>query len=278
MIAKFKVGGALVDRFGRHGLVRLPHEFKASSFAVDPDGGVTVFGAVQEGRRMAVYRLTAAGRPDGDFGHHGLATVRVAGATYRPGADRGGATGRRRRHRRSGRRTSRGGEAQPDGRLRRGFGRGGLLTCRCGGARPSKVDVIFHRGYVYALAHWATAAGEGTDLIKVNAAGRLDRSFAGRGYRPVRVGTSIELFIRGQRLVVVGQRGFFSGSAQVRAFRLDGAVDRSFQSGATVVAGGPQSGARVSAVLQPGGRLVVAGELRAKKEIRGSRLELLGLR
>jgi uncharacterized delta-60 repeat protein len=277
-IAKFKVGGALVDRFGRHGLVRLPHGFKASSFVVDPDGGVAVFGAVQEGRRMAVYRLTAAGRPDGDFAHHGLATVRVAGATYvralagvvRPGGDVvivGAADARLAVA-----------ELGPSGRLRRGFGRGGLLTCGCGGAYPSKVDAVFHRGYVYALTHWATAASEGTDLVKVNAAGRLDRSFAGRGYRPVRVGTSIELFVRGERLVVVGQRGHFSGPAQVRAFRLDGAVDRSFRSGATVVAGGHQGVARVSAALQPGGRLVVAGERRAKKEIEGSRLELLGLR
>jgi uncharacterized delta-60 repeat protein len=277
-IAKFEAGGALVDRFGRHGLVRLPHGFVALSFVVDPDGGVTVFGAVQEGRRMAAYRLTAAGRPDGDFGHHGLATVRVGGATYvralagvlRPGGDVvivGAADARLAVA-----------ELGSSGRLRRGFGRGGLLTCGCGVAYPSKVDAVFHRGDVYALAHWATARGEGTDLVKVNAAGQLDRSFAVHGYRPVRVGTSIGLFVRGERLMVVGQRGYFSGPSQVRAFRLDGAVDRSFRSGATVVAGGHQGVARLSAALQPGGRLVVAGERRAKTEIEGSRLELLGLR
>lgn len=278
LIAKLKVGGVLVDRFGRHGLVRLPHGFAASSFVVDPDGGVTVFGAIEEGRRMAVYRLTVAGRPDGDFGHRGLATVRVGGATHvrvlagvlRPGGDVvivGAADARLAVA-----------ELGPSGRLRRGFGRGGLLTCGCGVAYPSKVDAVFHRGDVYALAHWATARDEGTDLVKVNAAGQLDRSFAGRGYRPVRVGTSIDLFVRGERLMVVGQRGYFSGPSQVRAFRLDGAVDRSFRSGATVVAGGRQGVARLSAALQPGGRLVVAGERRAKTEIEGSRLELLGLR
>jgi uncharacterized delta-60 repeat protein len=192
-IAKFRAGGALVDRFGRHGLAQLPRGFRASSFVVDPDGGVTVLGAVQEGRRMAAYRLTAAGRPDGDFGHRGLATVRVSGATYvraqagvpRPGGDIvivGAADGRLTVA-----------ELGPDGRLRRGFGRGGLFICGCGGSYPFKMDAVLHRGYVYVLTHWATAAGEGIDLVKVNAAGRLDRSFEGRGYRPVNVGTSIDL-------------------------------------------------------------------------------------
>ena len=107
-----------------------------------------------------------------------------------------------------------------------------------------------------------------------NAAGRLDRSFAGRGYRPVDVGTSIALFVRGERLEVVGQRGYFRGPSQVRAFRLDGAV----RSHVTVVAGGQQGVARLSAALQPGGRLLVTAERRAKREIDGSRLELLRLR
>jgi hypothetical protein len=140
------------------------------------------------------------------------------------------------------------------------------------------MDAVLHRGYVYVLTHWATAAGEGIDLVKVNAAGRLDRSFEGRGYRPVNVGTSIDLFVRRGRLVVVGQRGYYSGPSQVRTFRLDGTIDRSFRSGTAVVAGGHQGVARLSAALQPGGRLVVADERRAKKEIEGSRLELLGLR
>jgi uncharacterized delta-60 repeat protein len=278
-IAKFEVGGALVDRFGRHGLARLPRGFVALSFVVDPDGGVTVFGAVREGRRMAVYRLTAAGRPDRDFGHRGLATVRVGGATYaqaqagalRPGGDIvivGGAEERLAVA-----------ELGPNGRLRRRLGRGGVLTYGCGEERPSEVDVVLHRGNVYALTHWSTADGEEVELAKVNAAsGRLDRSFADRGCRPVRVETPIGLFVRDRRLLVVGQRGFFSGPAQVRAFRLDGAIDRSFRSSATVAAGGRQGVARLSAALQPGGRLVVAGERRAKTEIKGSRLELLGLR
>ena len=110
-IAKFRAGGALVDRFGRHGLARLPHGFRASSFVVDSDGGATVLGAVQEGHRMAAYRLTAAGRPDADFGHRGLATVRVGGATYVRA--QGGCRDRgRHRPRRSRRRTSNGGGAR----------------------------------------------------------------------------------------------------------------------------------------------------------------------
>jgi len=115
-------------------------------------------------------------------------------------------------------------------------------------------------------------------LVKVNAAGRLDGSFGGRGYRPVNVGSSIDLFVRRGRLVVVGQRGYFSGPSQVRTFRLDGTIDRSFRSRAAVVARGHQGVARLSAALQPEGRLVLAGEQQAKKEIDGSRLELLGLR
>lgn len=45
-----------------------------------------------------------------------------------------------------------------------------------------------------------------------------------------------------------------------------------------MVAGGHQGVARLSVALQPDGRLVLAGERRTKKEIEGSRLELLGLR
>jgi uncharacterized delta-60 repeat protein len=276
--ARFSLDGGLVDRFGRHGLAALPQGFHAASFVVDPDGGATVFGAT-EGRRMAVYRLTAAGRPAHDFGRHGLATLGVPGARYvraedgavGPGGDIV-VVGAAEQHLEMA-------ELGPGGHLRRGFGHRGFLGCRCGGTRPAHAHVLLHRGSIYVIAHSATAGGEATDLVKVDAAGRLDRSFAGGGHRRVPIGDSaIALFARGGRLLVVGQEGYFQGPAQVRAFRLDGAPDRSYRQGATLVAGGNEGSAHIVAAQQPDGRLVLVGEQRPAREAEGSRLELLGLR
>jgi uncharacterized delta-60 repeat protein len=278
-VAKFERDGALVKGFGRRGIVPLPHGFESTSLVVDPDGGVIAVGRLGFAR-MAAYRLTAAGRAAAGFGRRGLATVRFPGASETradtgallPGGDivLAGLADERLAV----------AELGPDGRLHRGFGSGGFFTCSCGGARPWTVDVVGHRGHIYVLDHWkGPRIGEGNSLVKVSAAGRLDRTFAGHGYRAVRVGSPITLFARAGRLMVVGQKSLTSGPAQVREFRLDGSATRSYGGGdRALVAGGSGFTARLSAALQPGGRLVVAGEPRAKREFDGSRLELLGLR
>jgi uncharacterized delta-60 repeat protein len=279
-IAKLKVDGTPVGGFGKDGLVRLPHGFWAASIVVDPDGGVTAVGRDQASGRVAAYRLTANGHPDRRFGRHGLALVRVRGASQGtakaavmlPGGDvvvLGSVEGKRFAAVRLG----------PGGRLRRGFGGDGLLACRCGGVNPARISAVLHRGRFYVLDHGVTKEGELTDLLKLTLAGRLDRSFAGRGWRKAQIGgSSVALFARGGRLLAVGQHGYFEGPATVHAFRLDGAQVRSYKASATVRAGGRRGSARLSATMQPGGRLVLAGEQRLDRESEGTRLELLGLR
>jgi hypothetical protein len=164
----------------------------------------------------------------------------------------------------------------PDGRPRRSFGHEGSFTCACGGTRPHRLDVILHRGHLYVLDDWVTTRGEGIDLVKVTGAGRLDRSFAGRGYRPVALGITIGLFAQGNRLLALGLRNFH-GPSRVRAFRLDGRVDRSFESPPAVVAGGYVGSGLVAAAQQPGGRVVLVGEGPGGTNSRRAPLELLGL-
>ena len=279
-IAKLKVDGSLVGGFGKDGFARLPDEFRAAFLVVDPDGGVTAVGRDRAGGRVAAYRLTANGHPDPRFGRHGLALVRVRGASrgaakaavVLPGGDvvvLASVEGKRFGAVRLG----------PDGRLRRGFGGDGLLACGCGGVNPSRISAVLHRGRVYVLDHGVTGEGELTDLLKLTLAGRLDRSFAGRGWRKVQIGgNSVALFARGSSLLAVGQHGYFEGPSTVHAFGLDGREVRSYKAGASVRAGGRRGGARLSAAMQPGGRLVLVGEQRPKRESEGTRLELLGLR
>jgi len=276
-IARFTRAGRLVDGFGKQGLAPLPDEFHEASFIAGPDGGVTVFGAFAQ-KHMAVYRITAAGRPDESFGKHGLTVLPDRGARYLRAE--GGAllpdgdvvlAGSAGRHLVVA-------EVGPDGHLQRDFGHGGMLGCRCGGARPSSAEVLFHRGAIFVLAH-SSRTGEIVNLIKVDTAGRLDRSFAGRGYRrALTYSVPIAFFARGSRLLVVGQKGFVKSSVQVRAFDLNGALDRSYRQGATVKKASNEWEAGFRAAQEPDGRLVLVGQRTGQKEIEGTRLELLGLR
>jgi hypothetical protein len=153
-----------------------------------------------------------------------------------------------------------------------------MLGCSCGGARPSSAEVLFHRGSIFVLVH-SSGDGEIVNLIKVDTAGRLDRSFAGRGYRrALTYGLPIALFARGPHLLVVGQTGFVESSVQVRAFDLDGAVDRSYRQGATLGRASNEWEAPFRAAQEPDGRLVLVGQQAGQKELQGTRLELLGLR
>ncbi|HJZ37034.1 MAG TPA: hypothetical protein VJ204_12270 [Solirubrobacterales bacterium] len=277
-VAEYEPDGAPFVRFGVDGRAQLPQGFDASSFAVDPDGGVTVFGVDRSGRRMAAYRLTAAGRPAPGFGRHGLATVGFPGsgeAKARSGAllPGGGVVLTGFAHERLAV-----AELGPDGRPRRAFGQGGRLVCACGGrSRPSDVDALFHHGHVYVLDHWSTAEGEESDLVKLTPAGRLDRTFAGRGYRAFPVGISIGLFAHRERLAIVSQRDYFAGPAQVRAVRLDGSLVRGYRGTAAVDTKG-EGKERLAAAQQPDGRLVLVGDLHANDGSGGTRLRLLGLR
>lgn len=278
-VAKLRVTGAPVEGFGKHGLVAMPKKFEAASLVVDPDGGVTVVGTLKgHGWRMAAYRLTAAGRPLAGFGHRGMATVRFPrsvesqadSAALRPGGDlviTGLADERLAVA-----------ELGPNGRPRRNFGHGGVFTCSCGGTRPARTDVVGHRGRLYVLDHWKGPGAEGNSLVKLSGAGRLARSFAHRGYRPVQVGAAIALFARGGRLIVAGQKAEAAGPAQLREFTLAGKVAGSFAAGdPTFAAGGKYETARFPVTMQPDGRIVFAGSLAAKQEIEGAPLALLGL-
>jgi uncharacterized delta-60 repeat protein len=272
-IAKFERDGRLVASFGKDGVAWMPDGIFASSFLVDPNGGVTVVGSGTEGR-VAAYRLTASGHPDPDFSQSGFISVTLPGRPAVGG--RSGAllpdgdlviAG-----------TSSSGlaiaEFGPHGGLRRDFGRGGVLRCRCDGTDGDESATLFHRGYIYVLGSGRT----GTKLVKVDPAGRLDRSFAGRGYRSVKIGSALQLLARRGRLLTIGWQGEFDGPAEVRAFRTDGTEDRSYKQRATVVVEGGNAVGELAAALQPGGRLVLAGERRPSQEGVGAQLELLGLR
>jgi uncharacterized delta-60 repeat protein len=276
-IGEFTLDGASVGSFGEDGTVPMPKGIEAASYAVDPDGGVTVVGTAGPARRMAAYRLTATGQPDRSFGHRGLATVSAGesgadGVALAPGGGVfiSGAVGKRLAVV----------ELGPDGRLRRGFGRRGIFTCDCGRDRPTRTDLLAHRGRLYVLDHWKGAGGEGegSSLVKMSAGGRLDRSFAGHGYRPVSIGRPTALFVHGDRLIVVGQKSLSTGPVQLREFRLGGAPAGSGGGGGGLVAGERFSKASLPVTQQGDGRIVAAGARRPEKEAAGGLLELIGLR
>ncbi len=127
------------------------------------------------------------------------------------------------------------------------------------------------------LDHWSTAEGGEADLVKLTPAGRLDRSFAGRGYRAFPVGDPIGLFAHKDRLAIVSQRDDFAGPAQVRAVRLGGSLIRGYRGAAPVETKGDGK-EQLAAAQQPDGRLVLVGDVHAKGETGGTRLDLLGLR
>ncbi|MBS1886810.1 MAG: hypothetical protein JSU06_06445 [Actinobacteria bacterium] len=188
-------------------------------------------------------------------------------------------TGRRHRARRSGGQTPALAELGSDGRLQRGFGHRGIFRCGCGGARPNLIDVAVRGDRIHLLDRRETFTHEAVELVAVNGGGRLALSFAGRGYRPAGVGAPIGLFVRGDRLLVVGQkRPYFQGPSQVRGFRLDGRVDSAIGTSAAVVAGVFVQSGSLTAALQPNGRLVIAGEQPGAPEADPKPLELLGMR
>jgi uncharacterized delta-60 repeat protein len=278
-LAKFTRDGAPVESFGDDDAVPTPKGFVASSYVVDPDGGVTVVGSIGSPSRMAAYRLTAAGGADLSFGHGGLASVgpggsRGSGVAPAPGGGLviSGASGTRLAV----------AELSPDGHLRRGFGRRGIFTCDCVRGRPARTNVLARDGSIYVLDRWGgsfgDSGGEGTTLVKVTGGGRLGRSFAGRGYRQVSIGSPTALFARGDRLIVAGQKALSSGPVELREFRLDGGPAGSWRGGGRLVAGERFGKASLPVTEQGNGRIVAAGAAPPELEADGGVLKLIGLR
>jgi uncharacterized delta-60 repeat protein len=276
-LAEFTLDGAPVEGFGNHGRVPMPKGFEAASYAVDPDGGVTVVGTAEPAWRMAAYRLSPTGRPDRTFGRRGLVKLRVGesradAVTIASGGEvvMSGAVGGRLAV----------AELGPDGHLRRGFGRRGIFTCACGRDRPTRTDIVAHRGHLYVLDHWkgSGGSGEGSSLVKVSAGGKLERSFAGHGHRSVSIGRPTALFAHGSRLIVAGQKALSTGPVQLREFRLDGALAGSWRGGGRLVVGERWSRSQLPIAQQGDGRIVAAGAQPPEIEAVGGLLELIGLR
>jgi hypothetical protein len=281
-VTKYTRSGRVVATFGNRGVAPLPRYFTPSTAVIDRDGGVTVIGSLgrtaASGGGMGAYRLTAAGRPDRRFGLHGLAVIAFGGrGTARAYSGLALSGGRVLLVGRGDERLALA-ELGPDGRLARGFGRGGRLVCGCHVYPPQAAPVVGARGAFYVLAGLQPGRrGAGSVLVKVTAAGAIDRSFGTHGHLATQAGSPVALLKRGRQLIVVGTAGFRAVRAKLRAFGLDG-TPRPSENGATVHAGALR-GEEIEATVQPNGRLVLVGEQPVgEEEEAGHDLELLGLR
>ncbi len=258
--------GAPLTGFGTDGVVALPPKFVPYAIESAPGGGAVMVGASRR-RAMAIYRIGPDGRPLPGFGHDGLAfafrgnytvgydaLVEADGDTIVSGWAGTEAVAAR---------------LLPDGKLDRSFGRRGVAGGLLG---PESIG-----------EHIAPWPGGGTVIAgtredkkhdKMVLLTRLDRRgnpAGGFGHRgAVRVGTEyrpLAVVVTGRRIVLVtvprSEDNADRHGVELRAFLSNGAVDRRFGDGGVEIYG--SAGRKqpyftpLTAIAQPGGRVVVAG-------------------
>jgi uncharacterized delta-60 repeat protein len=268
LVARFDGRGQRDRHYGSDGVARLPDHFAAGAFLVRDDGTVLVVGRFAFRRKMAAFRLTPKGLPDRGFGNGGLVEIGF-GRTL--ATARAVAIDRRGRILLAGRAGLAAAVVRllPDGRLDPHFGRHGrranLPTCLADGA---KVALQASGKILVAASPGTLARSRFTSLLRLRPNGALDRSFSRDGVvRVRRAAELLSLFVSGRQIVLATKRGFSGDGygADLRAYRLDGGVDRRFgRNGvATVSPSFAGRAFRPAAVArQADGRIVVAGTAR----------------
>jgi uncharacterized delta-60 repeat protein len=277
-IRRFDVDGHPDPSYGTGGVADLPPGFVTKALVVRRDGTALAVGRIANRAPMALFELTPAGRPDRHFGKGGLALIGW-------GKDKKATalTATFDRHGRIvlfgvfGRQTPLA-RLLPDGRLDPSFGHGGRVNFKPVLATEVSSVSVAGDGRIY-LATSPEGGGE-TTLVRFRGDGVRDRSFGTGGVvRVNRAPALVRLFVSGNGLVLVSGEGQYHriGFA-LRAFHLDGSIDRSFahhglyrgDSGVTKGLG------VIGAVREPDGDIVVAGTHRPRSF--GEKLELLRFR
>jgi uncharacterized delta-60 repeat protein len=257
--------GEPLRTYGKNGVARFPRGFTPEAVAPAPGGGVAVVGAIGP-RAMAVYRLDPNGRPARRFGHHGLARVvyphgfaiAFAGMVESDGSVV--LTGWVNGHVGAAR-------LLPTGRLDRSFGHGGLVRGLLRDGTFGLLIAPWDGGVVIATMRRDTySSAQG--MIRLDRHGRLVHGFGRHGIvHPADEKPALALLTGRGRIVVVTdptfERGYRGGGVKLRAYRPDGAIDRSFGRDGLVAYGRrkpkKEEFSPAAAVEQPDGKIVIAG-------------------
>lgn len=254
--------GRALGGYGDKGVVELPKSFEPRAIESGPAGGVIILGSVDEGRKMAIYRVGPKGRPVRSFGHRGLVKLGfgVDGATAFAAASAGGGlvvTGWVGGH-------TGAAKLLPSGRLDRRFGHGGLVRGLLGkGDYGTQIASL--AGGVVIGATAEIGAPQFSGLVRLDRRGHVVYGFGHRGTVHPRVnGRLLGLFTFRGRIVVVNDNEYTRhnlGGVELRAYRSNGSPDLSYghRGLATGGIGQRRYFHPVAAVLQPDGKIVVAG-------------------
>ncbi len=243
----------------------------ASALVLQPDGKLVAAGHGYAGERrgtFALVRYDETGQLDPGFGSDGTVTTRigeralVSALVLQPdgklvAAGCGGTYANRKF-----------GLARYDtsGSLDRGFGNGGIVTTAMGGFAGAQALLLQPDGKLVAAGYGSTdryLRGTTFALARHDKAGRLDRSFGKGGVVATTIGSdagvaALVLQPNG-KLVATGSASEALGFLALARYDKAGRLDRSFGNGGTVTTWvGGEAGAE-ALVLEPDGKLVVAG-------------------
>jgi uncharacterized delta-60 repeat protein len=256
-VIRFGPNGRLDRASGVDGHGLLPRGFVVEALVVRKSGAALAAGRIGGKDPMALFELTPTGHPDRHFGHRGL--VEIGWGKGRKSSVLAATFDRRGRIVLFGNYGNQTPLARllPDGSLDPSFGNGGRRNFKP--LIETEVDTVTVApgGAIYLATsgrfHDATIARFAED-------GRIDRSFGQRGLiRPDTGLPVLRLFTGGGRLILVSGHGTYGDSGfDLRAFHLDGRLDRSFGQGGAISHPGSPFGP-VAAVRQADGRIVLGG-------------------
>lgn len=254
--------GRALTRYGEKGIVELPRGFEPRAIEAGPGGGAIALGSVDEGQKMAIYRVGPMGRPVRGFGDRGLVRLDFG----RDGATAFAATSMEGRLVVTGWAGGHTGVAKllPDGRLDRRFGRGGVVRGLLGkGDYGTQIASLSGGVVIGATAEFGPP--QFSRMVRLNRRGHVVRSFGDEGTLQPRVdGRLLGLFTYRGRIVVVSDNEYARrspGGVELRAYRSNGspALGYGHRGLATGGIGQRRFFHPVATTQQPDGRIVVAG-------------------
>jgi uncharacterized delta-60 repeat protein len=274
--------GLPIKEYGKNGRAKFPEGFVAEGITAAPGGGVLAFG-VFERRTMAAFRIGPDGNPVRRFGDDGMVTLAFSHATstaYAGLVEADGdvvITGQAGGHFVAAR-------LRPDGRLDRGYGRGGRVRVHLHGSTAGGLIAASEGGVVIDALKVKEARYVSAGLLRLDSRGRLVRSFGRHGVvGAVAERQPLALFAGGGRIVVVNdprfEKGHSGGGVELRSYKPDGSVDRAFGKRGVRFFGAGTDEEHVftpaAAVQQAGGKVVVAGTARDGRQARAELLRFL---
>jgi uncharacterized delta-60 repeat protein len=276
VLARYNADGSVDGGFGTSGQVAQLggfDNFTPRGTALQGDGKILLAGTKLQGgfSHLALMRFNPGGDPDGSFGSGGTVVstfannfdfaaglalqpdgkIVVAGTAFPPMAS--GTDFALARY-------------NLDGSLDTGFGAGGTTTITFGMNDQSTPFRLVTQAGGKILVAGADATRHSFALARLNADGSPDGGFGSGGTVTTEVGPgdsgANDLLVAGNQVVVVGRAvAGNAGDFALARYNADGSLDAGFGTGGTVTTDftGPLDSQAVAAVLQPDGKLVVAG-------------------